>query len=352
MATAQKTALVIGATGVIGRTLLRHLDGLDDWNTVAVSRRAPDFETAARHVAADLSDPADARAKLGRLNDVTHVFYAAYVDRPGWAAQRSPNAALLVNAVEALEPAAPHLAHICLMQGTKYYGCHLGPFRTPAKEDDPRHDGPNFYFDQQDFLVQRQAGAAWSWSCLRPHVVCGYARGNPLNLVSVIAVYAAIAKELGRPLGFPGKPGAYAAVYQATDAGLLARAAVWAATEPGAADQAFNITNGDFIRWQNTWPKIADYFGLEPGPVETLDLTAFMADKEPVWQAIVEKHGLAPTPFAEAANWAFGNYAFGSDWDIMSDTGKCRKHGFLEFIDTEEMFFRCFDELRALRIIP
>lgn len=36
----------------------------------------------------------------------------------------------------------------------------------------------------------------------------------------------------------------------------------------------------------------------------------------------------------------------------MSDTGKCRKHGFLEFIDTEEMFFRCFDELRALRIIP
>lgn len=32
-----------------------------------------------------------------------------------------------------------------------------------------------------------------------------------MNLVIVIAVYAAISKELGRPLRFPGKPSAYTA---------------------------------------------------------------------------------------------------------------------------------------------
>ena len=39
-----------------------------------------------------------------------------------------------------------------------------------------------------------------------------------------IAVYANVCKALGLPLSFPGKPGAYAALYQCTDAALLAKA--------------------------------------------------------------------------------------------------------------------------------
>src|SRR5690606_4320021 len=113
---------------------------------IALSRRPPDWPTKARHVSADLSDPADAKAKLGALAEVTHVFYAAYVDAPTWAEQRAPNAALLRNALDALEPAAKGLKHVCLLQGTKYYGHHLGPYKTPAKESDPRHMPPNFYF--------------------------------------------------------------------------------------------------------------------------------------------------------------------------------------------------------------
>jgi hypothetical protein len=37
----------------------------------------------------------------------------------------------------------------------------------------------------------------------RPEAVCGYAVGNPMNLLMVISVYAAISKELGLPLRFP-----------------------------------------------------------------------------------------------------------------------------------------------------
>jgi hypothetical protein len=65
--------------------------------------------------------------------------------------------------------------------------------------------------------------------------------------------------------------------------GLLARAMVWMATTPSCANQAFNITNGDLIRWEHTWPKIAQYFGMEMGPRRNISLVQFMADKGPVW---------------------------------------------------------------------
>src|SRR3954469_2251822 len=58
-----------------------------------------------------------------------------------------------------------------------------------------------------------------------------------MNLVAVLAVYAAISAELGVPLRFPGRPGAYHALLELTDAGLLAEATVWAATQPRAGGQ-------------------------------------------------------------------------------------------------------------------
>lgn len=84
-----------------------------------------------------------------------------------------------------------------------------------------------------------------------------------MNLAMVIAVYASIARELKVPLRFPGKPGAYGSLLEMTDAGLLARATVWAATDERCADQAFNINNGDLFRWSSLWPKIARFFDLE-----------------------------------------------------------------------------------------
>jgi hypothetical protein len=39
-----------------------------------------------------------------------------------------------------------------------------------------------------------------------------------MNLAMVIAIYASISKELGLPLRFPGKPGAYDKLLEMTDA--------------------------------------------------------------------------------------------------------------------------------------
>lgn len=348
----RKVALVTGASGVIGRNLIEHLASLPDWEIIGVSRRGGEPSARLRYIAADLLDPADSREKLGGLSGVTHIFYAAYQDRPTWAELVEPNVAMLVNTVDAVEAAAPALRHVSLMQGYKVYGAHLGPFKTPAKETDAYHMPPEFNVDQQQFLEERQIGKSWTWSAIRPSVVTGFALGNPMNLALVIAVYASISKELGIPLRFPGKPGAYGSLLEMTDAGLLARATVWAATDERCANQAFNIANGDLFRWDDMWPRIASYFGMEAAPPLPMSLSTVMADKEPLWNGMREKYGLEPHPYKEVSSWGFGDFVFSWDYDFFADSSKARRFGFHEFVDTEKRFKEIFDDLRLRRIIP
>jgi nucleoside-diphosphate-sugar epimerase len=337
---------------VIGRGIVGELLRRGDWDVVGLSRRGGEPGPRLRHVAVDLLDPAASRERLAGLTDVTHVFYAAFQGRATPSELVGPNVAMLRNVLDAIEPVAPGLRHVSLMQGYKVYGAHLGPFTTPAREDEPGHMPPEFNVDQQELLERRRVGAAWTWSAIRPSVVAGYALGNPMNLAMVIAVYASISKELGLPLRFPGTQGAYDTLMEMTDAGLLARAVVWAATDERCADQAFNIANGDLFRWNRMWPAIADAFGLKVAPPLPLQLDAVMADKEPVWDRMVQRHGLAPTSYADVSSWAFGDAVFSWDYDFFADGSKARRHGFHEHVDTEAMFLEIFADLRRRRVIP
>ena len=193
-------ALVVGARGVIGGNLVHHLETLDDWEVIGLSRRGGDSHGRVRQLSVDLLDREDAERTIATLPQVTHVFYAAYQDRPTWSGLVAPNQAMLVNTLEALEPVAAGLHHVNLMQGYKVYGAHLGPFKTPARESDPPHMPPEFNVEQQAFLERLAEGKPWTWSALRPSVVCGIATGIPMNLTMVIAVYATISKKLGVPL--------------------------------------------------------------------------------------------------------------------------------------------------------
>jgi nucleoside-diphosphate-sugar epimerase len=183
-------------------------------------------------------------------------------------------------------------------------------------------------------------------------VICGFSVGNPLNLIAVLGVYATISRELDLPLRFPGKPGAYDVVCQATDLELLVRALVWMSTSPNCANQAFNITNGDFFRYRNLWPLLGDYFGMPIAPPQTIDLPAFMADKGALWDRIVEKYRLVPNRFEQVADWNFANYTFSVDWDVMSSMHKAHSLGFHDFVDTEAMFLRQLERFRTERVIP
>ncbi|KAA2241680.1 SDR family oxidoreductase [Chitinophaga agrisoli] len=352
MNTSKNTALIVGANGVIGTNLLDHLSSLDNWDIIGLSRKGGENKPGVTHISVDLLDKESSKKQLSHLQQVTHIFYSAYQDRPTWAELVAPNLAILVNVVEAIEPVASGLQHISLMQGYKVYGAHLGPFKTPARESDAGHMPPEFNVDQQQFLEQRQQGKSWTWSAIRPSVVGGTALGNPMNLALLIAVYASISKELNIPLRFPGKPGAYDKLMEMTDAGLLAKATVWAATDTGCANQAFNITNGDLFRWNDLWPKIARYFDLETASPLHMQLQTVMADKAALWQAMQEKYGLDKHNYDQLNNWGFGDFVFSWDYDFFADGTKARRMGFHEFIDTEEMFYSLFDELRAKKVIP
>ena len=352
----KKTAVVVGALGVIGRYIVERLLAEGDWSVIGLSRRAAPDGPNYRHISVDLLAPGAAESALGGLTAVTHVFFAGFQASSGaasgYASNIAPNRDLLANSVSAVSAASSALRRVVLVTGTKYYGTHLGPLRTPMRETDPRHMPPDYYFDQIDWLTDFQNGKPWDWVELRPQTLCGFAPGTAMSILPAIAVYASISKELGLPLRFPGKPGAFRSIYQVTDSAHFASAALWAATEPRCANQAFNITNGDYFRWGNLWPRIAEVFEMPTGEVQTISLTAQMADKAPMWEEMIARHGLKPFAYDEIVAWPFADYVFGSDWDVMSDVTKSRLHGFHEVVDSEEMFVRHLSRFREEKIVP
>ena len=344
--------LIAGAQGVSGRAALEHWRAVPSTQVVGLSRRAAPNEAGVEQISVDLLDIVDTRQKLSSLQDLTHVVFGAYVERATPSEKTEDNVAILKNLLDTIEETSPNLRHVTFYQGGKAYGADLGPFKTPAREDDPRLMPPNFYYDQEDFLRNRQTGKQWHWTALRPEAVCGFAVGNPMNLAMVIAVYATISKELGLPLRFPGTEKAYRALYQLTSANILAEASIWAARSDAARNEVFNITNGDYFRWQHMWPRIAKMFGMETADPVPIPLTQYMADKGSLWNSILGKYQLQPIPYEQVASWAFGDFIFNSGFDNITSTIKARRAGFQDCIDTEDMFRVFFAELRAQGVIP
>jgi len=348
---ATKTALVAGASGLIGRRVVEHLLAAGGWNVIGLAR-SQRSSPGMRWIAVDLNDPADCVRKLGTLTEVTHIFYAARYDHPeGVRESVEINAAMLANVVNAVEPKSS-LQHVHAVHGSKYYGTQLGPVPVPLTEESPRANNRNFYFVQEDFLREQSRGKQWSYSTSRPHSFCDPAVDYARSASMVIAVYAAVQHELGLSLDFPGTAASFEVPNQFTDTALLARAIVWMATEPGCANQSFNVVNGDYPSWSELWPRIAKEFDMRPGKPANVKLATYMADKGPLWDSIVHKHNLNPTRLNDVALWPYGDYLLRPEWEIHSSMDKVRALGFGESLDTGTMFARHFAHYRAARIIP
>ena len=175
----QNKAVVVGALGVIGRYIVERLVEEPDWRVWGCRDGRLRMSHRYCHIAVDLLDPEDTRsAKLAELTDVTHVSMrrskALPEAQPNFASNTGPNREMLVNSVTPIDRAAPHLKRVVLVTGTKYYGVHLGPLKTPMRETDPRHMPPNYYFDQIDWLTAYQRGKEWDWVELRSQTLCGF----------------------------------------------------------------------------------------------------------------------------------------------------------------------------------
>jgi hypothetical protein len=212
MSSSLKTVVV--AQGVIGRNVAEYYASQQGWKVVGLSRREPYGDEHFDHVRVDLLNSGDTAEKLRRYADATHLVFAAYIEKPTAQELVTPNVAMLRNFLNAFDTNGAPLEHITFYQGGKAYGAHLGPFKTPGREDDPRHMPPNFYYNQEDFLRERQANSRWTWTALRPEAVCGFALRNPglrqgsrvRRLAGVLRGLALVGFSLSRPSGLNRRP--------------------------------------------------------------------------------------------------------------------------------------------------
>ena len=353
------TALIAGYTGAVGGALARELAGHAEWQVYGLARRPAAAAAAAgtgapgvTAVAADMADRAALRRALEPLTDITHLFYCGRATHAEQVIEdAAANLALLDNVVTATEAAAPGLRHVHLVQGGKYYGVHVGPFPTPAEESQPRAPIDNFNYDQQDYLSHRSAAAQWSWSASRPNTLVHFSPAIARNLVSTLGAYAAICRELGAALDFPGPRGAYNSLTQLTTIELQARAMVWMATEPACANEAFNVTNTDLFRWHTLWPKLAEAFGMPLGSVRPLRLAEVMADRGELWRHMCARHGLVQPRLDRVANWGYADATLERTWDEILSHNKTRRLGFHDWDDSLARFFAVLDQYRQAGIL-
>jgi nucleoside-diphosphate-sugar epimerase len=355
----KKVILIAGATGVVGAAAVEHFAGLPDWEVVAVSRRALEAPAGVRHLRVDLADADACKTAMSALRGVTHVLYAALYEKSdligGWRdrEQMDVNLAMLRNLLDSLE--GQPLRHLTLLQGAKAYGVHLAQAPVPAKERAPRHPHENFYWLQEDLVRARQAGADWTYTILRPQIVLGHAQGNPMNVVAALGAYAAVMRELGEPLSFPGG-GRH--VNGASDSRLIARAVEFAGTSSAARGETFNVVNGDVLCWHDVWASIARHFEMPFGEPRPLRLAEEMPKHEAVWSRIVEKSGLLPGTLGQLVNssWQYADrvfaYGIATPNDTVMSPIKLRQHGFHACQDTEDSLLYWLGRMQELKLLP
>jgi len=351
------SALVVGASGIVGNNLARHL--LEQgWQVHGLARRPPADIDGLTPVAADLLDPAALRSALQGLRP-TAVFISTWLRQQTEAENIRVNSAMVRNVLDGVA-AAGSVGHVALVTGLKHY---LGPFEaygkgklpaTPFREDQPRLDIENFYYAQEDEVFAASKRDGFGWSVHRPHTIIGYAVGNAMNMGVTLAVYATICRETGRPFSFPGSAAQWNGLTDMTDATLLARHLEWAATTKAARNQAFNIVNGDVFRWSWMWTRLANWFGIPPAPYagEGIPLERQLADAGPVWGEIAGKHRLAEPDLGRLASAWHTDADLGRPIEVVTDMSKSRQLGFLDYQATDDSFFKLFARLRVSRIIP
>jgi nucleoside-diphosphate-sugar epimerase len=349
-------ALVVGATGLTGRSTAEHL-AASGWEVHGMSRAPRGDVEGVRQVAADTLDPptVDAVAKEVRP---THLFFCTWSRQDTEDRNIEVNGAMLRRTLRAVG-AVGTLAHVALVTGLKHY---LGPFeayaqnpaRPPFRESRPRLPSKNFYYTQEDVLFSAADRYGFTWSVHRPHTVIGYALGNAMNMGVTLAVYGAIARETGRPFVFPGSPQQYDGTTDVTDARLLARHLTWAATDPAAANEAFNVVNGDTFRWRDMWEVVAGGLGVEPAPYpgHPTPLVGQMNGVRETWRRIAEREGLREPDVDRLAPWWHTDGDLCRPVETYADMTKSREAGFTDVQDSRRSFLDLFDRLRAERVVP
>ncbi|KAH7070073.1 hypothetical protein FB567DRAFT_613289 [Paraphoma chrysanthemicola] len=372
-------ALVTGGNGITGSAIIEYLvknTTAKEWSKIIVTSRSP-FKTTVQDeritfIALDLSeDPSKLTEKMAPVcADVTHAYFSSYIHKDDFKELNIANEALFSNFVDALTSVAKNLQNITLQTGGKHYNVHIMPVPTPAREDEPRRESPigNFYYPQEDYLIERQKGSNWTWNVIRPEAIIGHtSKPNGMNSALTYALYFLVCKHLGTEAKMPTNQRYWEGTDDLSDSRLIADITIWASTTAKAANQAFNVTNGDYVCWRYMWPRIAAYFGADassdqvftkPRPEEgqtQLDtsLTEWAADKKDVWYEICDKAGCPDAKATwESGTWAFQDWVFQRTWSATLSINKARRFGWNGHLDSYQSLTDAFEKFVELGQIP
>ncbi|WP_230977378.1 SDR family oxidoreductase [Georgenia yuyongxinii] len=353
----RRVALVAGVSGIAGSALATRLAD-EGWDVWGLSRGRTSVPAGVRAVQADLEDRAQLLDVLAGIGP-THVFHTAWKRHATEAENIAVNGAMVRNLLAAAASAGT-VRHAALLTGLKHYiGAPDDQGRietpdTPFTEDMPRRPVQQFYYAQEDELFAAADRYGFTWSVHRAHTIVGHAVGNAMNMGLTLAVQAAVCREEGRPFIFPGSQVRWEGLGDMTDAGLLAEHMLWATTNPQAANEAYNVVNGDVFRWRTMWPKIAAMLGAEPIGYEDRPrpLREQMLDAAPAWRRIAERHQLVEPDVDRVASWWHTDGDLGRGMEMLADMSKSRLAGFTGYVRTEDSFRRLFQQYRVGRVIP
>lgn len=374
-----KTAFITGANGLSGSAVIEYLcqnTTSEDWESIIVTSRNefnctvtdPRIKFVALDFTNDVSFLVDKMKDV--CGDVTHAYFCSYLHKDDFAESNAANTILFENFISALDKSAPRLENVTLQTGGKYYNLHVEPVPSPAREDDPRRYGPfdNFYFPQEDKLVEIQHGKPWTWNVIRPQAIVG-ANSHPsgLNETLTIAMYFLICRELGTTAPMPTNQRYWEGAEDVSYAPLIADLTIFVSTQKSCANEAFNVNNGDYFSWRYMWPRLAESLGANTESQQVFQkvapkegelqlnwsLAEWCQDKREVWNGLCDRQGL---PDAKAtfdlAGWEVGDFLFQRTWSATLSVNKARMFGWTGHIDSYQAFVNTFDKFRQLGLIP
>ncbi|EXJ71187.1 uncharacterized protein A1O5_06181 [Cladophialophora psammophila CBS 110553] len=174
-----------------------------------------------------------------------------------------------------------------------------------------------------------------------------------MNLYGTIGVYAAVLKERGEPLYFPGHD---LGVFESTDADLIAKACEWILHEPKAKNQIYNLTNGESSSLQEDWPLVAQALGMQPGGDKPFSFTKDLPSFSEEWDRIRENHGLKAPGLDEflGQSCQFTHFILAkaeTQTSLMSCI-KIRRAGFSDTVYTDDMIRKWFKLYQDEKVLP
>ncbi|KAK1759073.1 NAD(P)-binding protein [Echria macrotheca] len=397
------TAIVTGANGITGAHILRTLvNAPKRWSRIyALSRKPPTVPLGDRvtFVSVDFLNEPGIIAKTLHENNVSadFAFFTSYLQPPPKEGQglwsdvdemERVNVSLLSNFLTALTMSRIIPQRFVLQTGAKHYGIHLGPPLTPEAETDPRFLAvPNFYYPQEDLLWEWAGIHNVGWNVTRPGFIVGAVRDAAMNVPYGLALYAAVQKELGRSVEFPGDVDAWDAENHMSSAKLIGRHAEWAVLSPQTRNQALNISDGSMFSWGKFFPMLAAAYGIGYETPETDDAkftTVTMPVSPPPrgfgppgrfrfawtfegwarkpevresWARLRKREGLvfSRDPFDQRnVKDIFGllDAAILAPWGRSMSVTKNRKLGWHGFVDSAEGIFDSIKEMAEMKMVP